>query len=124
MPLSYLNSRSRSFGHALQGLGALLRTQPNARIHLAACIAVVIASVWCGLSPVEWAMVTIAIAGVFVAEAMNTAIESVVDLASPDVHPLARQAKDVAAGGVLLAAVASVVIGIIVFGPRLATLFG
>lgn len=123
MPLSYIGSRSRSFGCALRGIATLVRTQPNARIHLLAAIAVVIAGIWCRLSLVEWALITIAIAGVLVSEALNTAVELVVDLASPELHPLARQAKDVAAGGVLLAAMASVAIGIFVFGPRLARIF-
>lgn len=119
MPVSYISSRSRSFGHALRGLGTLVRTQPNVRIHVFASIAVVIAGTWCRLSLVEWGLITMAIAGVLVSEALNTAIEFVVDLASPSIDPLARQAKDVAAGGVLLAAIASVFVGIVVFGPRI-----
>ncbi len=123
MSMAYLGSRSRSFACAVRGLGTLLKTQPNVRIHLVACIAVLAAGAWCGLSLVEWGFVTLAIAGVFVSEAVNTAIELAVDLSCTGIHPLARQAKDVAAGAVLMAAIAALVIGLLVFGPRIAAAF-
>ena len=117
MPNSYLDSRLRSFGHAFRGLKVLLQTQPNARIHAVATVLVVAAGVLLRISPVEWALIVLAIAGVWTAEALNTAIEFLVDLASPDPHPLAGKAKDVAAGAVLIAAIGSAVIGGFVFGP-------
>lgn len=119
MPDSYLRSRARSFGHACRGLKVLLQTQPNARIHAAATILVVAAGAAAGLTAAEWALTVVAIAGVWVTEALNTAIEFLVDLASPEIHPLAAKAKDVAASAVLLAAIGSAIIGGFVFGPHL-----
>jgi len=118
MQSSYLTARLRSFGHAFRGLALLLRTQPNARIHALATILVLAAALWFRLSLVEWALIALAVVCVWVAEALNTALELLVDLASPDPHPLAGQAKDVAAAAVLIAAIGSVVIGVLVFGPH------
>ncbi len=102
----------------------LFRTQANARIHAVMAVAVVVAGFAFHISAGEWCVVSGAIALVLVAEAINTAIEAVVDLASPDVHPLAGRAKDVAAGAVLIAAVIAVIMGLLVFGPHLLTLIG
>jgi diacylglycerol kinase len=118
MPSSYLNGRLRSFGHAFRGLKVLLQTQHNARIHAVATFMVVAAGALLGISPVEWALVALAVAGVWAAEALNTAIEFLVDLASPEIHPLAAKAKDVAAAAVLVAAIGSLVVGVLVFGPH------
>ncbi len=111
---------ARSFGHAFRGLGMLLRTQANARLHLLATVLVVAAGFWLRISPGEWCAVVAAIGLVWVAEGLNTAIETVVDLVSPQTHPLAGRAKDVAAGAVVCAAGAALVIAALVFGPRLA----
>jgi len=119
MPAPYSSARLRSFGHAFRGLKVLLQTQPNARIHAAATVLVVAAGVLLRISPVEWALIVLAIAGVWTAEALNTAIEFLVDRVSPDPHPLAGKAKDVAAGAVLIAAIGSALIGGFVFGPYL-----
>lgn len=119
MPDSYLNGRLHSFGHAFRGLKTLLQTQQNARIHALASVLVVAAGLIAGLSSTEWALIALAVAGVWTAEALNTAIEFLVDLASPELHPLAAKAKDVAAGAVLVAAMASVIVGALVFGPHL-----
>ena len=124
MPESYLNGRLRSFGYAFRGLKVLLQSQQNARIHALATVLVVVAGVVLRLSPVEWGLVALAIAGVWAAEAINTAIEALVDLASPEHHPLAARAKDVAAGAVLAAAIGSAVVGGFVFGPHLLRLLG
>ena len=115
----YISSRLRSFGHAFRGLKVLLQTQLNARIHAVATVLVVAAGLLLRISPAEWALIVLAIAGVWTAEALNTAIEFLVDLVSPDPHPLAGKAKDVAAGAVLAAAIGSAVIGGFVFGPHL-----
>jgi diacylglycerol kinase (ATP) len=112
----------RSFGFASAGIITMLVTQPNARVHLAAMLIVIALCVTLPLSPIESALMVVAIAIVLVAESFNTAIEAVVDLASPDIHPLARRAKDVAAGGVLIAAMAAAAIGVLVLWPRLAWL--
>lgn len=119
MPYPYLRGRVRSFSHAFRDLKVLLRTQPNARIHAAATILVVAAGAVAGLTTAEWALVVVAMAGVWVTEALNTSIEFLVDLASPEIHPLAAKAKDVAAAAVLLAAIGSAIIGGFVFGPHL-----
>lgn len=124
MPGSYFRDRLHSFGHAFRGIGFLLKTQHNARIHAAATVLVVAAGVLLRLSPVEWALIVLAITGVWTAEALNTAIEVLVDLASPAPHPLAGNAKDVAAGAVLIAAIGAAVIGGFVFGPYLLRMLG
>ncbi len=113
----------KSFAYALRGIGTLLRTQTNARIHLAATVVVIGAGFGLEISRMEWALVVAAIGLVWTAEGLNTAIEAAVDLVSPEQHPLAGRAKDVAAGAVLLAALAAAVIGVLVFGPRLLALF-
>jgi diacylglycerol kinase (ATP) len=101
-----------------------VRTQANARIHAVFTVFVVIAGFASGISRLEWCAIVGVIGLVWTAEGVNTAIEAVVDLASPDMHPLAGKAKDVAAGAVLLAALAAVVVGLLVFGPRVLALLG
>jgi len=117
MPTSYLTGRLRSFGHAFRGLKVLVQTQHNARIHALATILVVAAGALLRISPTEWALIVLAMVSVWATEALNTAIEFVVDLVSPDLHSLAAKAKDVAAAAVLVAAVGALVVGGIVFGP-------
>ncbi len=122
MPSSYLSARLRSFGHALRGLTVLLRTQHNARIHAVATVLVVAAGALARISPAEWALIALAVVCVWATEALNTSIEFLVDLVSPELHPLAAKAKDVAAGAVLVAAIGSLVVGVVVFGPHVAKL--
>jgi diacylglycerol kinase len=107
------------FGYAFHGLWYTLRTQRNMRFHVSAAIVVTIAGVLLHLSAVEFAMLYVAIAGVFIAEMFNTVSEICVDLAQPEYHPLAKTAKDVAAGAVLVSAILAVVIGIFILGPHL-----
>lgn len=107
------------FGYAFHGLWYSLRTQRNMRVHLAIAILVTIAGILLRISAVEFAMLYVAIAGVLIAEMFNTVCEICVDLARPEYHPLARIAKDVAAGAVLLSALLAVVIGVFVLGPHL-----
>jgi diacylglycerol kinase len=109
----------RSFVYAWRGLWHAVRTQRNARVHLTIAAAAIALGLWLGIAPVEWAMVFVAITGVFVAEMFNTVAEACVDLTTREFHPLARVAKDVAAGAVLANAILSVVIGLFVFGPHL-----
>lgn len=111
-------SRLASFGHALRGLGVLLR-QPNAQIHVAAALAVTALGLALQVSALEWCALALAMALVLGAEALNTAIELVVDMVQPEWHALARDAKDVAAAGVLLASVGASVVGLWVLGPKL-----
>lgn len=110
------------FGYAFHGLWHALRTQRNARVHLAMAILVTIAGVLLHISNVEFAILYVAITGVFISEMFNTVCELCVDLSSPEYHPLARIAKDVAAGAVLLSAILAVIIGLFILGPHLWTL--
>ncbi|GAC1367242.1 MAG: diacylglycerol kinase family protein [Hymenobacter sp.] len=110
--------RVASFGHAGRGVWAALRSEVHLRFHAAATVAVVGLGFYYGLTRLEWALVALAVAGVWTAELVNTAIEALTDLASPAYHPLAGKAKDVAAGAVLLAALGALAVGALVFGPK------
>jgi diacylglycerol kinase len=112
-----------AFKHAFSGLGNVIRTQQNAWVHALATIVVVVAGLWLQLEKWKWAVLLVAIAMVWLAECFNTALEFAVDLASPDVHPLARQAKDAAAAAVLVAAIFSLIIGLLIFVPLLTAKF-
>lgn len=126
-----LNGRDRSFWAsrlfslraALTGAAHTLRTQPNARIELAATVLVCVAGWWFGLSAVEWAVLALTFFVVLALEAVNTAIEAVVDLVSPQYHPLAKQAKDAAAGAMIFVVLGSICVALAIFGPRLWALF-
>ncbi len=115
----FIRSRGHSFGHAFRGWGYVLRTQRNAWIHVVIAAVVLVLSIWLQLDPLEWAVIVLTTAMVFTAEFLNTAIEAVVDLASPTKHPLAKVGKDVGAGAVLIAAIAAVCVGLLILGPRL-----
>jgi diacylglycerol kinase (ATP) len=108
-----------SFRYAFDGLGYLLWTQRNAKIHSALGLAAVALGALLGIDRYEWLALILTIAMVLAAEGVNTAVEAAVDLASPDYHPLAKIAKDVGAGTVLLTAIAAVVVGLVLFLPRL-----
>ncbi len=114
-----LRARLRSISFAVEGLRVLLTTQANAKIHLVASLCVVSLATVTGLNGTEWALLIFAMAGVWSAEAMNTGFEFLCNVASPEPHPLVRQAKDVAAAAVLLAAIAAMAVGLIVFLPHL-----
>ena len=113
------HSIARSFGFAFAGLWLLLRTQRNARIHVILGTAACGLGAWLRISRVEWAVIVFTIALVLILEGLNTAVEAAIDLASPDIHPLAKAAKDLAAGMVLIAAIASVAVGLLILGPPL-----
>jgi diacylglycerol kinase (ATP) len=113
------DSLAASFRYAFAGLGYLLWTQRNAKIHSALGLAAIALGFILGLDRFEWLVLTLTIAIVLAAEGINTALEAVVDLASPDYHPLAKIAKDVGAGTVLLTAIAAVIVGLLLFLPRL-----
>ncbi len=112
-------SRADSFRHAFAGWGYVLRTQPNTWIHGIFSIGAVMLSIVLKLRPVEWAAIVLAMGLVWTAELLNTALEAAVDLASPDLHPLARVGKDVAAAAVLTSALVAVATGLLVLGPPL-----
>jgi len=120
-PLTF-DGRIRSVKFALRGIRTMVASQQNAWIHAAATVVVVGAGLLVKLSAAEWAWIVLAIGSVWTAEALNTAFEFLTDVASPDFHPLAEKAKDVAAGAVLLAALGAVIIGALVFWPKLAVL--
>ena len=103
---------------AFSGMGLVFRSQDSARIQLIAAIVVVLAGLALPLSAAEWCAVVLAVAVVLATEAVNTAIELAVDLASPGYNVVARRAKDVAAGAVLIAAFGAAVVGAIVLGPH------
>ena len=111
--------RLRSFVYAFRGIALLLLTQPNARIHFLATTAVILAGLYYKVNTTEWIFLVVAIAIVWIAEALNTALEFLTDLISPGHHVLAGRAKDVAAAAVLLAAIAAAVIGALIFIPYL-----
>jgi len=113
-----LAARLKSFADASVGLVAILRSQPNAWIHLAATAVVVFLGMRYRLGPVEWACLVLAIAGVWTAEAFNTALEFLTDLVSPKRHPLAGKAKDAAAAAVLLMSGGSLTVGLLIFLPH------
>jgi diacylglycerol kinase (ATP) len=110
--------RLRSFGFAGAGILLVLRSQHNARIHAVATLLVLALAVLFPLSGLDWCVLLIAIAIVWSAEAMNTALELLADAVSPDPHPLVGQAKDAAAGAVLIAAFAAAAVGFIILGPH------
>ena len=111
--------RVRSFRCAIRGLRVMIVSQHNAWIHALATIIVLLVSVYFRLTRAEWCWIIVAIISVWTAEALNTAFEFLTDVASPEFHPLAEKAKDVAAGAVLITAIGSALIGLIVFGPYL-----
>ena len=127
-PLRPAPSRLASFRFAFSGWWYMLRTQRNAWIHAVISTAVFVLGLWLGLGRLEWAIIVLTVGLVWMAEFVNTALEAVVDLASPDLHPLAKVGKDVAAAAVLVGACTAVVVGLLVLGPplwaRLAALLG
>lgn len=115
--------RIASFGYAWQGIRYLISQEHNAWIHCFAAVCVVTAGFAFGITRYEWISVILCIGAVLAAEGFNTAIEKLVDLVSPEQHPIAGTVKDVAAGAVLITAIAAACIGLLVFGPYLAALF-
>ncbi len=114
--------RIRSFKYAFVGIGTMLKSQHNAWVHACATVAVVVAAFLFGVTVAEWCWLVLAIMAVWTAEALNTAFEFLADVASPEFHPLVKHSKDVAAGAVLIAAIGSVIIGFLVFGPHVVEL--
>lgn len=110
--------QANSFYYAAEGMVDLLRNQPHARFHALATALVIVAGLVAKLSRTEWCLLILSITLVWVAEALNTAVEYVTDLASPEIHPLAKKAKDVAAGAVLCAALGAAGLGLIIFWPH------
>jgi diacylglycerol kinase len=118
-----IKRRLQSFQYAFQGVFHLFATQPNARIHGIAAILVTAAGWYFNLHHLEWALLFLSIGMVVAAEACNTAIEELTNLVSPEIRPQAGRVKDVAAAAVLLSACAAALVGLVIFAPRLYTLF-
>ena len=112
------SGRIRSVRFAVRGIRTMVVSQHNAWIHALATVAVTAAGLFVGLSWSEWCWIVLAIVSVWTAEALNTAFEFLTDVASPNFHPLAEKAKDVAAGAVLISAIGAVIIGALVFWPK------
>ena len=115
---SWAVGRQKSFGYALKGLRRLYG-ETNARIHATITLAVLALGIALHVSPLDWTLLAIAATGVWVAEALNTALEALSDAAVPEHSPLIATAKDVAAGAVLLASVGAIAVGVLVLGPHL-----
>ena len=116
----FFKSRGRAFRYAFAGWWYVIRTQRNAWIHTVVSIAVTLVSFWLRLPPRDWAVIVLAIALVWTAEFLNTALEAVVDLAANhQQHTLAKVGKDVGAAAVLIAALSSIIIGLLTIGPPL-----
>ncbi len=109
--------RIQSFIFAFQGLKFLFKTQFHAKIHFVFTLAVIIAGLYFSITKTEWLILLICIASIWSLEAVNTAIEQIVDLVSPNYHEKAKNAKDVAAAAVLIAAIFSAIIGLMILFP-------
>ena len=118
-----LKRRLRSFNFAFKGVSDLFKSQANARIHLLLAALALAAGFFFHLSNTEWLALILTIGMVMAAEAFNTSLEYLTDLASPEFHPLAGKAKDAAAAGVLITAASAVFIGLVLFLPKLLAFF-
>ncbi len=117
------NNFISSFGYASRGILKLFRTERNASIHLAATILVIILGIYLEVNITEWCLLVLSVGMVFGAEGLNTAIEQIVDLVSPEIHDKAGMAKDIAAGGVLLSAICAAIVGALIFVPKIVMMF-
>lgn len=117
--LKFFNSRIEAIRYALAGWWHVIRTQRNAWIHTLASIMVLVLGIWLKLTLLEWAVLILTITMVWVAEFFNTAVETMTDLISPHHNHLAKISKDVSAAAVLIAAVASIIIGLLILGSHL-----
>jgi diacylglycerol kinase len=115
----FIRSRLASFSPALAGWWHVLRNQKNTWIHAILSLVVFALGSWLRLGHLEWAIIILTVVLVWMAEFINTALEAIVDLASPEDHPLAKVGKDIGAAAVLICAAAAVVIGLLVLGPPL-----
>ena len=112
-----------SFKYALQGFASSFRTERNMKIHVVATILVIILGIYLKLNLIEWSIITIAIVIVISAELFNTAIETIVDMFSPQKNEKAKLAKDISAGAVLILAIGSAIVGFMIFFPKIITIF-
>lgn len=123
-PPRVLRKFLRGFYHAFAGLGHLWKEQLNIKVHFAATILVIALGLFLSVDRRDWIALVICVGMVWTAEALNTALELLADVASPEFHPLVGKAKDIGAGAVLLSAIASAVVALLVFVPYLVDFFG
>ena len=116
---NFIHSRVLSFRNAIRGWWFVIRTQKNAWIHAVITVLVIVVGLTLKLPIRDWAVLLVTISTVWTAEFLNSALEAVVDLASPDQHPLARVGKDVGAAAVLISALAAILVGFMILGPPL-----
>lgn len=116
-------SLARSFAHAFDGIFSTIREERNIKIHLCFVILVVFFGTLLRISPTEWLIVLTLFGLVISLELVNTAIEATVDLVTEERRPLAKKAKDAAAGAVLVSAIASAIIGLLIFVPKVLACF-
>ena len=114
----------RGFVHAASGIAHVVFTQRNMRVHITIAVLATLVGLWLSLSSTEWAIIALAMGGVFMAETMKTAVERIVDLVSPGQHTLAKVAKDASAGAVLIMAIFAAVTGLLIFLPKVLLFLG
>ncbi|MFD1038515.1 diacylglycerol kinase family protein [Virgibacillus byunsanensis] len=110
---------SIGFSFAWNGLVSVAKKERNFRIHLLVIIMVIITGILCRLSTIEWSLIIIVIGFVLVTEMLNTVIENTIDYLNPTIHPLAKNIKDISAAAVLVAAITAIIVGIVIFLPKL-----
>ena len=113
----------KSFGYALHGIRLMVSNEQNAKIHLFTMVIVVVAGYYFHFSTAEWIMIVIVSGGVFAAEAFNTSIEALSDTIAPEYNKNIKQVKDFAAGAVLVASITAIIVGLIIFLPKIIALF-
>lgn len=118
-----ISERIESFENAWKGISVLIKTQHNAQLHLVSTILVILMGFVCRLSYTEWSLVLLSILMVWICEALNTALEFLADAAIPEFHPLIGKAKDVAAGAVLISSIGAIILGFILFFPKIYAFF-
>lgn len=108
-----------SFKYACMGIKSAIKSERNMKIHVLATLIVTALGFILGLDPLEWVACIFSIVIVISSEMLNTAIETIVDLVSPNINPLAKKAKDIAAGSVLVMAIGALLVGLIIFIPKI-----
>ncbi len=118
-----LVARAKSFTHAFRGIGVFIKSTHNSWIQIFFTIIALCLGFILKISNIEWVLIVLVIGFVFTTEAINTAIEIDIDLTSPNHHPYARDTKDVAAGAVMISAIIALIVGFIIFLPKILAIF-
>ena len=122
--VNFLQDRHQSFGHAMRGLKDILKTEHNARVHAVFTVIVLAVAAWLRIDILHFVLIVLVITLVWITESLNTVLEIVIDIVSPQYTEFAKRAKDVAAAAVLVAAIGAAVTGIIILGPPLLAKLG